>query len=72
MPSVYRHERYLVNGKNLEVFYFDPDNRKQKIDSTVPLKKLTPLVMFDGKPQGKGWSVWDSTAAANKITLPKH
>jgi hypothetical protein len=71
MPGIYKRDQYLINGHNLEVLYFDADNRKASKD-TVPLGKLTPLVMLDNKLVGKGWSVWDSVAKANKIALPKH
>ena len=52
MPSIYSREQYLINGKTLEVLYFDQDNRKAGRD-TVALQHLTPLVMYDGKLVGK-------------------
>jgi hypothetical protein len=71
MPSIYTSSRFLINGKTLEVLYFDSRNRKAGLD-TVPYNQLTPLVMYDGKLVGKGWSVWDSVGTANKIPVPKH
>ena len=68
MPSIYSTDRYLINGKSLEVLYFDPKNRKQGPD-TVPFKNLTPIVMNDGKLVGKGWDLWDSVSRANKIPV---
>jgi hypothetical protein len=68
MPSIYSREQYLINGKTLEVLYFDQDNRKAGRD-TVALQHLTPLVMYDGRLVGKGWAVWDSVAKANKIEI---
>ncbi len=70
MPSIYSNDRYLINGKTLQVLYFDSKDRKAGRD-TVPLSKLTPLVMYDGKLVGKGWAAWDSIAKANKIAVPK-
>jgi hypothetical protein len=70
MPSIYKRETYLINGKMLEVDYFDSRDRKEGRD-TVKLRKLTPLVMYDGKLVGKGWSVWDSAAKANHIKVPE-
>ncbi len=70
MPGIYRSDRYLVNGKVLEVLYFDPKDRKASID-TVPIGQLTPLVMYNGKLVAKGWSGWDSVAKANKIPVAK-
>jgi hypothetical protein len=71
MPSIYKRAEYLINGKMLEVLYFDSDDRKAGTDS-IPLRKLTPLVMFDGKLVGKGWAAWDSAASANHISIPKY
>lgn len=71
MPSIYSSNKYLINGKTLEVLYFDAQDRKAGKD-TVPYSKLTPIVMFDGKLVGKGWTVWDSAAKANKIPVVKH
>ncbi len=70
MPGIYSRDRYLINGKFLDVLYFDSDNRKAGRD-TVPLRKLTPLVIYDGKLVAKGWSGWDSVAQANKIAVDK-
>jgi hypothetical protein len=70
-PSIYMRAEYLINGKTLEVLYFDSKNRKHATDTTVKLRTLTPLVMYDGKLVGKGWSVWDSAAQANKIPVVK-
>ena len=71
MPSIYSSDRFLLNGKTLEVLYFDSKDRKAGKD-TVPMSQLTPLVMYDGKLVGKGWSAWDSIAKANKIQVAKH
>jgi len=71
MPSIYSSDRFLINGKTLEVLYFDSRNRKAGRD-TVPYSQLTPLVMFDGKLVGKGWAAWDSIGKANKLTVPNH
>lgn len=67
-PNVYKRDRYLIGGKNIEVLYFTPNNEKAGKD-TVPLKKLTPLVFIDFKLAGRGWAYWDSVRAANKIQL---
>jgi uncharacterized protein YycO len=70
MPSIYKRDDYLINGKMLEVLYFDPNNRKVGKD-TVPMGKLTPLVLYDNKLVAKGWAGWDSVAKANKIPVVK-
>lgn len=76
-PNVYKRDRYLIAGKNLEVLYFNGDNKKQTVESgkatvdSVPPRKLTPLVFLDNKMVGKGWDQWDSIAKANKIPIQK-
>jgi hypothetical protein len=76
-PNVYKRERFLIGGKNYEVLYFNGDNAKQVARNgapavdTVPLKKLTPIVLVENRVVGKGWDYWDSVATANKIPIKK-
>jgi hypothetical protein len=70
-PNTYTRERYLIAGKNYEVLYFTPNNEKAGKDS-VPWKKLTPLVFVENRLVARGWSSWDSIAAANKIQTHDH
>jgi len=67
-PNVYTRDRYLINGKHIEVLYFSPNNEKVGKD-TVTWKKLTPIVFVDFKLVGRGWSYWDSVSQANKIPV---
>lgn len=69
-PNVYWRDRYLINGKNIEVLFFTPNNEKFGKDS-VPWKKLTPLVFQDNRMIAKGWDKWDSISQANHIPLKK-
>ena len=69
-PNVYKRDRYLINGKHIEVLYFTPNNEKAGKD-TVPLKQLTPLVFVENKLQGRGWGYCDSVRTANKIPIEK-
>jgi hypothetical protein len=74
LPSVYQRERYFIDGKNYEVFYFSPTGKKaytgvQK--DTIPWKELSPVVMIDNKVVGKGWEYWDSLSKAHNIVLKK-
>jgi hypothetical protein len=69
-PNVYKRDKYLVNGKHIEVLYFTPNNEKAGKD-TVPLKKLTPLVFVEYRLVGRGWDFWDSVSTANKIPIQK-
>ena len=74
-PNVYSRERFLIAGKNYEVLYFSPDNKKQVVvngavpKDTIPMKELTPLVFKENKLLGKGWGFWDSLAKANNIPV---
>jgi len=81
-PNVYTRERFLLNGKNVEVLYFTPENDKAPAqvkgrvpsagpDTIIPYKRLTPLVFVDNRLAGRGWPYWDSVATANKIPLKK-
>src|SRR3954467_1583874 len=69
MPNVYRSERYLIDGKNYEIFYFSGSGKHlygaQK--DTVPWKELTPIAMVDRVVVGKDWPFVDSLYAAHKI-----
>jgi hypothetical protein len=68
-PNVYTREKYLIDGKNYEVLYFSPENRKFVPGDSVQLRTLTPIVLVDNLLAGKGWPAWDSIAAAHKIVV---
>ena len=74
LPNVYRSERYLIDGKNYEVFYFSGEGKHlygpQK--DTIPFKDLTPIAMVDRVVVGKDWAFVDSLYAAHKIPLHPH
>jgi hypothetical protein len=66
LPHVYRAERYLIKGQILEVLFYTKTNAKAGKD-TLPEKKLTPIVLQNGKVGGWGWSYFDSLAKADSI-----
>lgn len=70
LPNVYTRDQYLIDGKNIEVLYFSPNNEKATKD-TVPFSKLTPIVFVDNKLVAKGWTSWDSISTEKKIPLKK-
>ena len=74
LPNVYRTERYLVDGKNYEVFYFAGSGKhlNAATKDTVPWKELTPIVIVDRVVIGKDWAFWDSLAKANKFAIHPH
>lgn len=74
IPNVYRSERYLIDSKNYEVFYFAGDGKhlNSATKDTLPWKDLTPIVIVDRVVQGKGWKFFDSLSTAHNIALRKH
>ena len=73
IPNVYRSDRYLIEGKNYEIFYFSGSGKHLfgPIKDTLPWKELTPIVMVDRVVMGKDWPYLDSLSAAHKIPLHK-
>ena len=61
-----RIDPFLVNGHYFEVMYY----AKPGADAVaVPDRKLSPIVVVDGKLVGWGWKSLDSVAAANKLPV---
>ena len=73
LPNVYRTDRYLIDGKTYEVFYFSGTSKHLygDIKDTIPWKELTPIVMVDRVVMGKDWPYLDSLSAAHKIPIIK-
>ena len=72
LARVYKQEMYLVNGKHLNVLFYNKDGVKQASDSTLAADAQTPIVTIDGKVTGWGWTHYDSVAKANNITPSSH
>ena len=74
MPNVYRSERYLIDGKMYEIFFFSGTGQhlNAATKDTVPWKELTPIAMVDRVVVGKDWPFVDSLYAAHKIPVLKH
>ena len=73
IPNVYRTDRYLIDGKNYEIFFFSGSGKHLlgPIKDTLPWKELTPIVMVDRVVMGKDWAYLDSLYTAHKIPLHK-
>jgi hypothetical protein len=73
MPNVYRTDRYLIDGKTYEIFYFSGTSRHLfgDVKDTLPWKELTPIVMVDRVVMGKDWAYLDSLSLAHKIPVHK-
>jgi hypothetical protein len=59
LPNIYRHAAYVVEGKILDVYYFDAEGRKYRQGSEVAAEELVPIVLYDGKLEGWGWKFLD-------------
>jgi hypothetical protein len=72
LARVYKQETYLVDGKQLNVLFYNKDGVKQASDSTLAADAQTPIVTVNGKVTGWGWTHYDSVAKANNITASPH
>ena len=66
-----RTDPYLYKGQYIEAMFYP---RKGKTDpKSVADRKMSPVVVINGKLTGWGWAYWDSAAAANNIPVaPKN
>lgn len=72
LARVYKQDVYLIDGKMLNVLYYNRDGIKQEADSALGRDALTPIVTVAGQVTGWGWAHYDSVASANNIaTSPK-
>jgi hypothetical protein len=69
IQNVYRHNRYFVQGREFDIYLFDPENRKFWEDPEVLDKELTPVVVVDGKVDGWGWGHMDDVTSKYGIRL---
>lgn len=64
-----RVDPYLNGGKYIEAMFFP---RAGKTDpESLADRKMSPVVVIDGKVAGWGWGYWDSVATANRIEVPQ-
>jgi hypothetical protein len=73
LPNVYRTDRYLIDGRTYEIFFFSGSGKHLfgPVKDTLPWKELTPIVMVDRLVMGKDWAYLDSLSNAHKIPLHK-
>jgi len=65
--SATRTDAFLMNGRMINALYFARPGATDSADRTD--RKMSPVVLVDGKVVGWGWEKWDSIAAANAITV---
>jgi hypothetical protein len=63
-----RSDAFLMNGKLIGALYFARPGASDSASRTD--RKMSPVVLVEGKVVGWGWETWDSVAAANSIRVP--
>jgi hypothetical protein len=69
LPHIYEAARYLMNGREYEIFYYTKGDEVAGADS-LPAKKLTPIVLVHDTLTGWGWQYWDSVAKSINLPVP--
>jgi hypothetical protein len=64
----HRSESYLLDGKFWEIFYYAKSGVAQ--DDSVAWRKLSPVVLADGKVAGWGWDYWGKEAERLNVPVP--
>jgi len=72
LARVYKQETYLVDGKLLNILFYNKDGEKQVTDSALAANDQTPIVTVNGNVTGWGWAHYDSVAKANNIKPTAH
>ncbi len=61
-----RFDGYFANGQSIYAYYFAPPG----VDSGLtPERKLTPVILIEGKVAAWGWDEWEVIAGKNDIVL---
>lgn len=64
-----RVDPFLVNGQYIEAMYFPMPGATDS--ASVTDRKMSPVILTDGKVVAWGWKQWDSVAADKKIVVPE-
>jgi hypothetical protein len=62
-----KYETYLVSGNYIEAMYFPLPGATDS--ASVTERRMSPVIVSDGKLVAWGWTQWDSMAAATKIVV---
>ncbi|MGH7559714.1 MAG: hypothetical protein ACRENB_01710 [Gemmatimonadales bacterium] len=62
-----RTDAYLVQGKSVQALYFARPGASDSAD--LADRKMSPVVVIDGKVVGWGWEKWDSLAGVYQIQV---
>jgi hypothetical protein len=69
IQNVYNHTRYLMDAKEIDIYMFDPKNRKLWTEPDVTNDELTPVVVIDGKLDGWGWDHMEEVTSKFRIQV---
>lgn len=69
VDAPHRTLSYLTGGRIWEVRLYARDGQPAAADS-IEWRKMSPVVLSDGKVVGWGWGFWDKTAAKLSIPVP--
>ncbi len=69
IQNVYNHTRYLMDAKEIDIYMFDPKNRKLWSEPDVTNDELTPVVVIDGKLDGWGWDHMEEVTSKFRIQV---
>ena len=62
-----KSEAYLVSGNYIEAMYFPLPGATDS--ASVTDRRMSPVIVSDGKLVAWGWAQWDSMATATKIVV---
>ena len=64
-----RVDPFLINGQYFEAMYFPMPGATDS--ASVTDRKMSPVILIDGKVVAWGWKQWDSIATEKKIVVPE-
>ncbi|MBL8961000.1 MAG: hypothetical protein JNJ98_14185 [Gemmatimonadetes bacterium] len=69
IQNVYNRKRFLVEGREFDIYMFDAQNRRLWADPEVEDKELVPVVVVNGKLEGWGWDHMDDVTSKYGILM---
>jgi len=65
----HREAAYLMAGKQWQLLFFARSAATEK--DSIPWRKMSPVVLIDGKTVGWGWHWWSDASTKQGIIMPK-
>jgi hypothetical protein len=69
LPNFYRHNRYFMDSRYIDVYLYDPKNRDLYKDPLVADKELTPVIAIGDTLSGWGWGYMDEISKRYRIEI---